>query len=375
MFTMIRSSSDRSWDFEKKLLSIRKVFKMPITNYRSVNGRMLSEVTDGVILDYVPDALGSIHSVVDQTATAVKTMRYKPYGEVLSRSGSISDRMYQWVGTYGYRATFNYASSHYVRARHYSQTPGSWTTVDRFWQFYRSYSNVGGRIVSRRDQTGLAPDDPIRSICKFSLCDKLNDLKPPGSKFAELVKCMSDQGYGEPGDAERIRKVVEYLRSACSNEKSKPSFCLFLASGGQLINGLRQPADDRCGIAEACGSVPGFGPNGFAIPIKPPTITPPRDETCTKPVTGCLSSSYLDSTGRPCACVVVICADNNNGDAADRFCKKGLFHEMVHCAGLQGAPDHNGGPHNDFVYNLGCCACKVLFGKDDPSCAGCSKRR
>ncbi len=38
---------------------------MPVTTYISVNGRMLSEVTDGVILDYVPDALGSIHSVVD----------------------------------------------------------------------------------------------------------------------------------------------------------------------------------------------------------------------------------------------------------------------------------------------------------------------
>ena len=102
---------------------------MPVTNDNSVNGRMHSEVTDCVILDLVPDALGSIHSVVDQTATAVKTMRYKPYGEVLSRSGSISDRMCQWAGTYGSRATFNYVNSHDLTARHHSQTPGNWTTV------------------------------------------------------------------------------------------------------------------------------------------------------------------------------------------------------------------------------------------------------
>jgi len=130
---------------------------MPVTNYISVNGRMLSEVTDGVILDYVPDALGSIHSVVDQTATAVKTMRYKPYGEVLSRSGSISDRMYQWVGTYGYRATFNYASSHYVRARHYSQTPGAWTTVDPLWPDENVYTYAHSRVTGSLDPSGLCP--------------------------------------------------------------------------------------------------------------------------------------------------------------------------------------------------------------------------
>jgi len=137
---------------------------MPVTNYISVNGRMLSEVTDGVILDYVPDALGSIHSVVDQTATAVKTMRYKPYGEVLSRSGSISDRMYQWVGTYGYRATFNYASSHYVRARHYSQTPGTWTTVDPLWPEENKYTYVEGRAIYAIDPSGAYRVIPPRLL-------------------------------------------------------------------------------------------------------------------------------------------------------------------------------------------------------------------
>ncbi len=154
---MIRSSSDRSCDFANNLLSIRKMFKMHVTNYVSVNGRMLSEVTDGVILNYVPDPLGSIHSVVDQTATAVKTMRYKPYGEVLSRSGSISDRMYQWVGPYGYRATFNYASSHYVRARHYSQTPGSWTTVDPVWPNQNGYLYCGSNPAGNLDPSGYCP--------------------------------------------------------------------------------------------------------------------------------------------------------------------------------------------------------------------------
>jgi RHS repeat-associated protein len=130
---------------------------MPVTSYISVGGRMISEITDGVILDYVPDALGSIHSVIDQDANIVKTMRYKPYGEVLSRSGTVADRHYQWVGSYGYRATFAPSSSHYVRARHYSATAGSWTTVDPLWPQESAYAYVGGRSTAGIDPSGHRP--------------------------------------------------------------------------------------------------------------------------------------------------------------------------------------------------------------------------
>ena len=133
---------------------------MPVTSYISVNGRMISEVTDGVILDYVPDALGSIHSVIDQDANVVKTMRYKPYGEVLSRSGTVADRHYQWVGSYGYRATFAPSSSHYVRARHYSATAGSWTTVDPLWPDESAYGYTSGRATQWIDVTGNQKQTP-----------------------------------------------------------------------------------------------------------------------------------------------------------------------------------------------------------------------
>ena len=130
---------------------------MPVTSYISVGGRMISEVTDGVILDYVPDALGSVHTVVDQSAVVVKSMRYKPYGEVLSRSGTVADRHYQWVGSYGYRATFAPSSSHYVRARHYNATSGSWTTVDPLWPDESAYGYVYGRATGGIDPTGQKP--------------------------------------------------------------------------------------------------------------------------------------------------------------------------------------------------------------------------
>ena len=136
---------------------------MPVTSYISVGGRMISEVTDGVILDYVPDALGSIHSVIDQDANVVKTMRYKPYGEVLSRSGTVADRHYQWVGSYGYRATFAPSSSHYVRARHYSATTGSWTTVDPLWPDESAYGYVGVRVTRSTDPSGESPGGDLQN--------------------------------------------------------------------------------------------------------------------------------------------------------------------------------------------------------------------
>jgi RHS repeat-associated protein len=157
---------------------------MPVTSYISVGGRMISEVTDGVILDYVPDALGSIHSVIDQDANVVKTMRYKPYGEVLSRSGTVADRHYQWVGTYGYRATFAPSSSHYVRARHYTATGGSWTTVDPLWPHESAYGYVGGNATRDLDPSGTSSCQRNWSGCpKPALASKItNDCIREGTR-------------------------------------------------------------------------------------------------------------------------------------------------------------------------------------------------
>jgi RHS repeat-associated protein len=170
---------------------------MPVTSYISVGGRMISEVTDGVILDYVPDALGSIHSVIDQDHNVVKTMRYKPYGEVLSRSGTVADRHYQWVGSYGYRATFAPSSSHYVRARHYSAAAGSWSTVDPLVPRQPAYRYVRGRPTRNTDPQGLCdPATACADYLKGTVPDKHDgfeigngDLIKPGSTITGFLLC------------------------------------------------------------------------------------------------------------------------------------------------------------------------------------------
>jgi hypothetical protein len=89
----------------------------------NVNGMCIGEETDGVVSYYGTDALGSVTHVLDASFTVMKTMRYKPYGEVLARSGTTRDSVMQWVGSYGYRATSFPASSHYVR-HNFTDKPG-----------------------------------------------------------------------------------------------------------------------------------------------------------------------------------------------------------------------------------------------------------
>jgi RHS repeat-associated protein len=142
---------------------------MPVTNYITVRGRIISEITDGQVLNYHSDMLGNVHMLTDQNGDVVKTMRYKPFGEVLSRVGSIADRAYQWVGSYGYRATTSPSSSHYVRARHYSAQAGSWTTVDPLWPDESAFGYVEGKTVRSIDPTGNTQKYPS------SLIEKIKD--------------------------------------------------------------------------------------------------------------------------------------------------------------------------------------------------------
>ena len=203
---------------------------------------MISEITDGVILDYVPDALGSIHSVIDQDANVVKTMRYKPYGEVLSRSGTVADRHYQWVGTYGYRATFAPSSSHYVRARHYTATAGSWTTVDPLWPDEKAYGYVGGRVTRSTDPTGT-------QICAIgALLDPCSQYRlAPG---IAIIKCDCHVCYKPfPGDPPGIEKCVKAHEQVHCNQLKQGKPYVYCGADGLIKN--TDPSKAECpGIAE-----------------------------------------------------------------------------------------------------------------------------
>ena len=136
---------------------------MPVTNYYSANGVMIAEHTTGQSrLDYVNDALGSVISTVDQTLTVKSTAKYKPYGAVLSETGT--QPMYGWVGSPGYRRTGLPHSDIYVRKRHPSTVEGCWTTVDPSWPFEKAYLYAKASPTMMVDPSGL-------SACRTDPCE------------------------------------------------------------------------------------------------------------------------------------------------------------------------------------------------------------
>ncbi|HRJ28098.1 MAG TPA: hypothetical protein PLO61_11410 [Fimbriimonadaceae bacterium] len=92
---------------------------MPTTNYHSVNGVLIGESTGGVRTDYLTDALGSVTATMDQSANIKNTYRYKPYGDVLAKTGTDPDPKFMWNGSTGSRKTGLANSGQYNINRHY----------------------------------------------------------------------------------------------------------------------------------------------------------------------------------------------------------------------------------------------------------------
>src|SRR5579862_1267461 len=134
---------------------------MPVTNYYTVDGEILGEQTTGNSrIDYLTDALGNVTATVNTSGQVVNTYKYKPYGALLSKTGSGADPSFQWVGSQGYRQTGKKYSDVYVQARHYDSLNGRWTTKDPIgfeWDDWNLYSYVQQRPVGWADPAGLVP--------------------------------------------------------------------------------------------------------------------------------------------------------------------------------------------------------------------------
>ncbi len=148
---------------------------MPVTNYYTIDGQMIGYKTAAGRRDFLTDALGSVTAEVDQTG-ATKTFdgRYKPYGGDLSTTGARGS--YGWVGSWGYRGTGLSASSHYVRARHYSSIAAQWISIDRLWPYQRSYSYGDGRVTFSIDFFG---NFPLQQASGQKKCKKYNKEEYP----------------------------------------------------------------------------------------------------------------------------------------------------------------------------------------------------
>ncbi len=120
------------------------------TAYYTVDGEIIGESTNGLRLDYLTDALGSVTAKVDQTGAVTSTARYKPYGDKLV--GSIYT--FGWVGAYGYRIS---AGGIYIRNRTYASGAARWGTRDKLWPNESPYGYVFDNPIVRIDYNGLSP--------------------------------------------------------------------------------------------------------------------------------------------------------------------------------------------------------------------------
>ena len=164
---------------------------MGVVNYYGTDGEILGDSQSG---DYMRDALGSVTGTSSPTnATVQDTFRYKPYGTALVSSGVSPTPRFQWVGSAGYRQTSISHSRSYVRARHYGQEEGSWTTVDPIWPKEQSYVYVRGKPTSLRDLTGLNSSDPIPFPIFTGRCFRRGCVPPhpcslPGADPCKFVR-------------------------------------------------------------------------------------------------------------------------------------------------------------------------------------------
>jgi RHS repeat-associated protein len=127
---------------------------MAVTNYYTMAGELCGQRTgDKSAVRYLPDALGSVTMADFGSKTTSAT--YTPYGV-----GTGPDTTYGWVGAKGYRPSQLTIASHYVRARHYTASQGSWSSVDPLWPSERAYAYVAGRPTVWTDATGMNGKPP-----------------------------------------------------------------------------------------------------------------------------------------------------------------------------------------------------------------------
>jgi RHS repeat-associated protein len=169
-----------------------------ITNYYTVNGEIIGEkVGAGARIDYLTDALGSVTATRDQSGAIVNTYRYKPYGGRLAKTGTGADPSFQHVGGGGYRQTGNKYSDVYIRARHYDDATGRWSTKDPLWPHESMYGYCLSSPVRCTDRSGLlSAGTPCATshVCGSGPCQYCRDghgcPKPPAPGKGGPIGCV-----------------------------------------------------------------------------------------------------------------------------------------------------------------------------------------
>jgi len=192
---------------------------MPVTNYNTLNGELLGETGPGGRRFYGKDALGSVVATENKNGTLENTYRYKPYGGLLSKTGSAPDPRFMWTGSTGSRTTGASYAEQYNRARHYGSRQAGWTSVDPLWPHSHSYVYCGGSPVCFTDSSGLSitygecacercrgtiprpvpPPFPIGPVVT-DICDDIKKCAADKRCKNRATQCIRDCGWANASD-------------------------------------------------------------------------------------------------------------------------------------------------------------------------------
>jgi hypothetical protein len=326
-----------------------------LKSYLTVNGKIRSEQRSGESgsRDYVLDGSGSVVGVY-RNGWLQADACYEPYGSIYTQWYMGTDGYrFTWGGGFGYRQTFTEWSSVYVRARHYSKAVGSWLSVDPLWPSEMPYGYVEGRVPGSVDYWGMQTDP--NNPCP-DLCNKINSIKPGTTNYGKIQECMKKQGFSLQNDDSRVRKAIEDMGRSCPPNATQEIRLIFADRNGNVANDPGWPCDFgtpcmKTGVV--AGALSGKDPNSAP--------TPPVGE---KPCPSGPCNQAIRDAGFSCAIVVCVPILDQ-----DELCDA-LMHELIHCAGFSGSPNHNKPDRSDFVYNLGCCISASTGG----SLKGCKHR-
>lgn len=210
---------------------------MQVTNYHTINSILIGETSNGTRTDYLSDALGSVTSTVNQSASIVNTYRYKPYGGLLAKTGIGTDPAFGWIGQHGYRKTETKFSRFYVRSRHYASEIGRWTTKDplAYARLIATYIYCRNRPTVSIDPSGKFPQVPqaIMPSCQQPNCCTPRNID---WYFNVAIESNCKNGWEECPDNQEMHDQCGNFLSSWVNDPEVRNICEVAIHTAQMLS-------------------------------------------------------------------------------------------------------------------------------------------
>jgi hypothetical protein len=133
---------------------------MAVTNFDTINGKIMGQHSVAVDGTYFIDPLGSVVAAKVNKNAVVNTT-YTPLG-LGTAPGGVT---FGWVGGWGYRRTNGPSGLDHVRHRHMPKQESRWLGVDLMWPSELPYTYVHGNALSYMDSSGRNYMNPIQVLC------------------------------------------------------------------------------------------------------------------------------------------------------------------------------------------------------------------